>query len=351
MGEDIQILIAKYIAGEANSDEAVEAEKWISELPENEAYYWETYNLWHLMLMGSDKELVNVNKAFTKILERKGYFSIIHKRRHRYRIVTAAAAAIIILVMAGYYLIKPNRLSENASLALQEVSVQANSKKRVLLPDSTIVWVNAESAIKWDNNFNVTNRNVYLEGEAYFDVAAGKKIPFIVKTARFTIRDIGTIFNIKSFSGSKTFETVVLEGQVSVQQNDAENRTTAQPILLKKNEVLKINNISKDSLVVNHTESQNTSGVEIKKIEKPDVYTAWKDDLLVFDGESFSDVAKKLETKFNITVEFDKAGLGDFKYSGSFSTQTELKSILDVIAETTPINYEIHGNNVIIKHK
>lgn len=351
MEESVQILIAKYITGEANADEIIMAEKWVDLSPENETYYWEIYHLWHILLAGSNKELVNVNKAFSQILERKKHLTIVHKRKRMYKIITAAAAAIILFMFIGNHLMEQSRISKMPSIALQEVSVQANSKKMVLLPDSTVVWINAESAIKWDNNFNINNRIVYLEGEAYFDVAASvHKIPFIVKTARFTIRDIGTIFNIKSFSGLKTFETVVIEGSVSVQENSPKTGAN-EPILLKKNEVLKINSLVTDSLTDKRVANPNMQLVEIKRIEKPDVYIAWKDDLLVFDGASFADVAGKLEKRFNIHIEFDKTRLGDFKYSGSFSNQTALESILDVIAETTPINYEMHGTNIIIRHK
>jgi len=295
---------------------------------------------------------VDADAAFEKVLATQLDYSTVNRRKKIVQIIVSIAASIIILVFLTLWLTEKNKNHAADTVAvLQEVAVPANSKRKLLLPDSTLIWLNEATTLKWDKDFNSTNRTVYLEGEAYFEIAPSKKqLPFIVRTSQFTIRDIGTSFNIKSHSADSLFEAVVLEGIVSVKGNiSVDNKITE--VRLLKDDVLKVRNGKVNMAEPSKQTAANKPTVTIGKIIHPDIYIGWKDDMLVFDDESFSAVIRKLENHFKINVAFDETSLAAFRYSGSFSASADIENVLDVIKETTPIVYEKNEDGISIKYK
>lgn len=352
MDERITALLAKYLAGETSSREKKEAEAWILQSKENEEAFIEFCEAWHAALLASETRMVDADAAFEKVLATQLDYSAFNRRKKIVQIMVSIAASLTILVFLTLWLIEKNKNHPADSVAvLQEVAVPANSKKKLILPDSTLIWLNEATTLKWDKEFNHTNRTVYLEGEAYFEIAASKKqLPFIVRTSQFTIRDIGTSFNIKSHSADSLFEAVVLEGIVSVKGNiSADNKITELRLL--KDDVLKVRNGKINIAEPSKQAVANKPTVIISKIMQPDIYIGWKDDMLVFDDESFSAVVKKLEDRFKVNIAFDEVSLAAFRYSGSFNQTADLENVLDVIKETTPIVYEKNEDGISIKYK
>lgn len=350
MEEQLRNLLAKYVSGEASSSERQEVEEWIASSSENEEAYAEMYHSWHLSLTASDKELVDTNAAYNKLVQNRGTIVAAHKTIRIYRLIAMAAASVLLISLVGFWLLRPGKKENTHVAILQEVNVPADVKKKIVLPDSTLIWLNAGTALKWGKDFNSKDRTVYLEGEAFFQVAANRKgIPFIVKTSRYTIRDIGTSFNVKSRTGDSTFETVVIEGKISVEGNFSKGNKMSE-ILLSKNDVLKIKNPVAGEEIIK-AQPEKTPGIVISKIEKPDIYIGWKDDMLVFDGDSFPVIIKKLEHKYGVVIDLDETGLTDYQYSGSFSSSTDIKNVLSVLEETTPITCQFQGDKILIKRK
>jgi len=351
MDEQIQVLLSKYIASEASPAERAVVENWIAESPANEAAYIEMYDLWHTALSAADASLVDTNEAYSRLQSmQQDQYSRAPKSKV-FRMVALIAASLAAIVMVSIWLFGNAQKEQATATALQEVTVPVNTKKKIVLPDSTLIWLNAETSLKWDNDFNNKNRTVYLEGEAYFEIAPGKKeLPFIVKTSQYTIRDIGTSFNVKAHTAASTFETVVIEGIVSVKGNFSKDNSITEVTLLK-NDVLKVRN-NKVKQVTDTLTVSVKPVVEFSKIKKQEIYTGWKDDMLVFDDEYFTDVVKTLEKKYSVQIEFDAASLAEKRYSGSFNAGTDIVNVLDVIVEVTPgMEYKKTGNRIVIKLK
>lgn len=352
MNEQINILLAKYIAGEATAAECTEAKAWIAQSENNEAVYIEMYDAWHASLALAGDKLVDADAAYYRFESVQTDINSIPASRKLHRMM-AAAAAIAVIALAATWLLQKNNQEQPSVAALQEVNVPVNSKKKILLPDSTLIWLNAETSLKWDKDFNKKNRTVYLEGEAYFEVAPAKNgLPFIVKTTQYTIRDIGTSFNVKSHTAAATFETVVIEGIVSIKGNFSKENNKITEVRLLKNDVLKINSIKGRSATDTVTATFAKPVVEIAKIKKPEVYIGWKDGMLVFDDELFPDMMKKLETRYGVHIKFDGAKLVEQRYSGSFNAEMDIENVLKIIGEvTTGMEYERSGDNIVIRLK
>lgn len=350
MNEEINILLAKYIAGEASAAESREVKAWIAASAENEAAYIELYDTWHGAL-SAGKNLVDTEAAYSRFEATQDKHATIPAFRSSHRMMMAAAACMALLLLAGtwWWSQKP---AEQRVTALQEVNVPLNNKKKLLLPDSTLIWLNAETSLKWDNDFNKKNRTVYLEGEAYFEVAPAKNgIPFIVKTSQYTIRDIGTSFNVKAHTAAATFETVVIEGIVSVKGKFSKDNSITE-VRLVKNDVLKVKNSRAKNTADTLTATSAKPVIEIFTFKKPEVYTGWKDDMLVFDDELFPAMVKKLEATYKVHIRFDAARLSEQRYSGSFNAGMDIDNVLKIIGEVTSgMEYERAGDSIVIRVK
>ncbi len=353
MNSDIKLLVVKYITGQASEEEADWLRAWIKESPENEAYFAELYETWHNALIS--RHQIDTDKAYSEFLDRTGQIAEPAERtgtgiRQIWSRI-AAAAAIVICFSAGlYYFTGPAGHEREFTV----VNVTKGTRKQFVLPDGSKVWVNAGSSLKYEKDFGQTSRTVYLNGEAYFDIAPGdKKVPFMVKTKDFVIRDIGTVFNIKAYSEIPVFEATVLEGEVSVEGKFSQETKSAK-VFLKRKQVLKVD--------IEHLSMSNAAGplskptykadvpVQIQQLnpEEEDQYIGWKDGLLAFHDSSFGQIAQDIERRYNVRVIFENEDLKDFKYSGSFRSVNDVTTVLNIIKKTTPINYSIRGREILI---
>ncbi len=348
MQEEVKdILLIKYITGEALPDECELITNWIAEKQENELYFVELKSAWHQLQFNDDFDSLDVDKAYRLLVQKKSIpaRSVIPDFLQKFKV---AAVIISFLSVAAllYFIIGTKKESKTAFS--QQIIVPKGDKKKILLNDGTVVWLNSASVLHVDNDFGKKNRNVYLEGEGYFEVVHKEDMVFTITTKNYTIRDIGTSFNVISYPSESIFETAVIDGKVSVEGRFKENKLST--IYLSKNGVLKVKNsfpeISRKELAENRLPQ-----VVVKNSPAIENYIVWKDDMLVFDDDIFSDIALKLERKYNVVIVIKGETLGNYHYSGSFNKVGSIDKVLDIIKETTPISYKINADTVTIQHK
>ncbi|MEO8416014.1 MAG: FecR family protein [Ginsengibacter sp.] len=342
------ILLTKYIVEEANDDEKKLIVKWISEDASHETLYVELKAAWHQSNYYENSNRIDVDRAYNlfrgKISKpkRKGFVLQFSKLR--------VAAFIALLLSAGaltlFILQKKNN---NTPVFSQEIMVLKGHQKKIILNDGTTVWLNSASMLKVDDNYGKKNRNVYLEGEGYFEVVHHKNMVFTITTKDYTVRDIGTKFNIKAYIADSIFETAVMDGKISVEGRFAGNDKVST-IFLAKDAVLN----------VRHPLHQNAAGtssvirppiVVVKNSPNIHTYNYWKDDMLVFDNLSFKDIAVQLERKYNVVIVINDDSLNNYHFSGSFNKVPDIENVLNIIQETTPISYQQTGDTVRIDLK
>lgn len=237
--------------------------------------------------------------------------------------------------------------------ATNEISVPYGSKSRVVLPDGTIVNLNSGSKIKYASNFE-TNRNVYMEGEAFFTVKKDTKHPFSVQTSKITIRVLGTVFNVKSYPEENTIETTLVSGSVQILEKDNITKGNLKEIaLLKPNQKAVFyknapESKEKDQISQNTSDTiQLNSYLTIEEGIKTNLYTAWKDNQLVFNNEKFEDIIPKLERWYNVVIDNQYRELNDSRLTGKFDEEPIDQAIkaLQIIAQ---FHYTINKNKIII---
>jgi ferric-dicitrate binding protein FerR (iron transport regulator) len=344
--EEIKLLLVKYITREADEKEVEQVREWVSAHPENEQYFAQLYETWQNMLY-LKPEVVNQEKAYDK-------FSLVlipkETKYVRLKIWSKVAATVALFGVLTVLLL--NHYSQNVR-SVKQVLANNGGIKKIVLSDGTLVWLNAGSKLNYNTDFNKTNRTVYLEGEAFFEISPGKKtIPFLVNTKNYTVRDIGTKFNLKAYPGDSFFETTVVKGEVSVEGNIDNNTREMSRIYVKPQQVLRIYYPQAEKYAVKQDDKElkNLNEIQVLQVDsaKMNRYDGWKDDLLVFDGNTLDEISKVLERRYNVKIVMDDAGLQSIRYSGSFKGVASIDKVLELIKGNTAINYSITGNTVNI---
>lgn len=348
MEENELILLTKYIVGEASDDEKKIIVHWISEDPSHEAFYVELNAAWHQSNFYANAGGIDVDKAFNLFRER------IYKPKRKGFILQfsklSVAASLAVLISIGVLILYVVEKKNNtAPVFSQQIIVPKGHKEKIMLNDGTIVWLNAGSVLKVDNNYGKKNRFVYLEGEGYFEVVHHEDMVFTITTKEYTIRDIGTKFNIKSYTADSIFETAVMDGKISIEGRfSGDNKVST--IFLEKNAVLKVAHpLRKDTSAASPVNALPV--VALKNSPNVDSYNYWKDDMLVFDNLSFKNIALQLERKYNVVILIGDDSLNNYHFSGSFNKVPNIENVLKIIQETTPISYQLNGDTVRIEIK
>lgn len=211
-------------------------------------------------------------------------------RRIQFRRWFMAASVVLALGTGWLFYVKWNNVLDIVSpVQLTEMQVPAGKLSKITLADGTKVTLNAGSKLKYPNLFRGDLREVYLEGEGYFQVTPRPEQPFIVRTEKLHVKVLGTSFNIRSYRQDARMEVSVVSGKVHVDAND---KGTGQSVLLRPQE--------KASYTV-------TTGFLEKGICESTDEIAWQDGVLNFRNNTMKEVVRVLERKFDIIIRLDNA--------------------------------------------
>jgi transmembrane sensor len=249
-----------------------------------------------------------------------------------------------------------NQVSSNLVKAVElpnEIVTKNASKTKIVLPDGSVVWLNADTKLWYYKSFGNTLREVYLNGEAFFDVTKNPAKPFVIHTKLLDIRVLGTQFNVRSYPNDKTIETSLVRGLVQVTLHSRPD----EKYFLKPNEKLVVLNTA-DSLNVQKqvpTISKNLDDniVAIKNLtplqsnDSIKIETAWTKNRLCFTDENFEEVAHQLERWYDVQIVFKNNKYKDIRLNGSFVNET-LTQALDALKFSTNFHYDIKDKTVTI---
>lgn len=233
----------------------------------------------------------------------------------RYAAFLAVPLLLTSLVLGYMYFQKPELAEKYA-----EVTAATGSVIRYELPDHSVVWLNSGGTLRYPTVFRSDNRNVELNGEAYFEVEADNERPFYVNTRHgLTVYVYGTRFNVTAYEDDSNIETVLEKGKVNVISPD--RKTIMQ---LAPGEQLLYNKQSQ-KLIKN----------------KVDIYekVAWKDGKLIFRNASLDDIFKRLSRHFNVDIQFNNKSGKEYKYRATFRNET-LPQILDYLARSAALKWK-----------
>ncbi len=202
----------------------------------------------------------------------------------------------------------------------------------ILLSDGTRVFINAESQFIYPDAFNSNNRETYLVGEAFFEVAHNKEHPFFVKTSSVDVQVLGTKFNVCAYPGDSIVETFLVEGKVRVVEN--------KKLITKKEETIK----PKQSAIFDKEKDL----FKVEDITNPE-YVTWYKGYLNFSSTKLSSIVSKLERYYNVNIEVKDSTLGNKLISGKLILQDESEeTVIKVLANAASLNAIKENTNTYI---
>ena len=212
-----------------------------------------------------------------------------------------------------------------------------NQKNSIMVPygstcnfrlnDGTVVQLNSGSILEFPSDFTGETREVTLSGEAYFDVTHDSEKPFIVKTERFSVRVLGTSFNVSCYNDEKSAKVSLAKGSVKVFGLNGEVYATLEP---------------DQQMCLNQDGT-----VEILSVNTP-MITSWKDGVFIFDNESIEEIAKKLEKFYNINIVIKDESIRSLHYYAYFKRYQNPTDVFDILRMTKEIDYSVENNILTI---
>lgn len=254
--------------------------------------------------------------------------------------------AAILLLMAGGFFAYEKWQPFQDHLAANEIVTKKGNKSNIKLQDGTQVSMNSDSRLSYASDFGSRIREVKLEGEAFFDVTHDATKPFIIHAGNINIRVLGTAFNVKNYPQDGTVETSLIRGRIEVTFNDRPN----EKIILHPGEKLVIKNQS--AAIAKQSEGMPESKIELNSVnllqDSVVAETAWLKNRIVFNNESFENIAHQLERKFDMDFVFRNTNLKGDTYTGDYEKES-LEKILEHMSLSKHFSYKIEDKKVIIE--
>jgi len=339
---------------------------------EEDIFYWEEY----ISDYPSQKEVIEEakkivlglrvmlghkyggNKITPDIAEEKikSFSKIFFLKRISRFAAAAAAVFVVVLISKKIFSVSYNAADKSTNqVAANKLSQNVFSfktangeKKTIILSDSTKISLNVASELRVDKGFGKENRNVYLTGEALFDVTHNESLPFVVHTDKYKVKDLGTVFDVKVYPGDKQSETSLIRGKVEIQFANSTRK-----IFLSPNQKAVVNN--RDNSTANekqtsvHLLNTQVALVPLSYDQKDSavIETAWTQNKLEIVNENFYELKEKLERWFNVKISIKDEAVGKYPFTATFEKEN-IQEVLQALQYAYHFNYKIENNEINI---
>ena len=311
MNKDI---LYKFFEGNASFEEEAAVKQWMEESAENRLAFLKERKLFDAMLLLGNEEIIkNGKKRFSINLS-------------SLRTELIKIAAVVAITLGGSYFYYQSSL-EKELMAMQTITVPAGQRINITLVDGTNVWLNARTSLSYPVKFGKNNRQVVLDGEAYFDVTKDKSKPFIVQTDNYNVEVLGTQFDVNAYSETGEFETTLMSGSVKV----ASASDSTQKITLKPNNKVFLQD----------------GKLHVTAVDDYNPYR-WKEGLICFKNETFTSIMKDFEKYYGLTIQVKNKNVFKYVYTGKFRQTDGIDFALRVLQKDIKFTYQRDDENQII---
>lgn len=313
-------IIKKFLSGRFSVETEEKVQRWIMKEENAEEKEKASLEYWNELDTEADSktysalERVNLRTGYNK--EHLENIVLYHK------FVRIVAVVIPICLLAGgllYYI-----PSENEQI---EISTAYGEQKRLVLPDSSEVWLNAGSTITYPKTFTKENRVVTLDGEAYFSVRKDDAKPFIVETSQLSVKVLGTKFNVKAYANDANITTTLTSGKVEV------STQSRPPQTLNPNERL--------------TYDKLTSDIEISTVDTVDT-NSWVKGKIIFTNATAEEIFRTLERRYDTVIDHSTDFSASRRYTVKFLKDENLDEMLNILGDIIGFSYRQSENKIII---
>ena len=327
LSEDI---INKYLTGQCTEEELVEVNTWMKESEENARQLFRMEEIYHLGKFNQYADGQRMARAekqlYRKLDEEKGKQNKI-LRMHRWMRYAAAIAVILVIGGGAGYWFYQSGTDQQMMVAVANEGIV----KEVVLPDGTKVWLNNSAILKYPREFSEKERNVHLEGEAYFEVTKNRHKPFTIQSDAMRVRVLGTRFNFKCDKRCRIAEATLIEGEIEVKGNKEEGQIILAPGQRAEN-------------------IKNNGRLTVKQVDAK-MDAVWHDNLIPFQKADIFTITKALERFYDVKIILSPDIQSNKTYSGVLKRKSDIESVLKSLQNSIPIDYKIVGSNIFISPK
>ena len=324
LNEDI---IIRYLENRCSEEDFVLINEWMKESDENAGELFRMEEIYQLGKFPFEEEnlVVRAERRLGRRLKRENQKKQeVFKLRSVLRYAAAIVGVMVLAAGLAYWF-------RNKAEELVVASAAHGQVREMLLPDGTKVWLNQSSVLKYPRAFEGKERHVYLDGEAYFEVARNHEKPFMVKSPAMDVRVLGTSFNIKCRPDNSFAETTLIEGEVEVKDKSDKGRITLLP---------------GQKAVLNRV----TGRMQVKQVD-PKMEIVWHNDLIPFEKSSIFQIAAALERFYGVKIILSPDVDSTNTYSGVLKKKDNIESVLNSLRNSIsiPFNYKkVDDNNIFI---
>ncbi len=376
--ERFWLLTSLELSGEISPEERAELEQFLADQPAWRLRFNQLQSAWQQRPSASDTRSLSFNKHLQRLSNHLSEDTLQYESadvqvqpespaaeevtvspapvRRLYKRMAWVAGIAASLVL-GWFFLGPLLFGKDklAPAAQNTISTKRGSKSKVQLPDGTQVWLNADSRITYNENFQGSLREVQLSGEAYFDVVRDEERPFVIHTNVVDIKVLGTAFNVRSYADEKNTETSLVRGSVEVTlRNHPEKKFT-----LKPNDKLIINNEQAGPTVASvKKDIERTTSKQIVltwgKINYPSkadtvaTEAMWTRNKLAFDKESLEEIALKIERWYDVKVMIADEEMKKTEFSIIIEDES-LQQVMEALRVAGKFHYSINKKEVTIR--
>ena len=310
--------IIRYLAGETTPDEVQKLLLWRNESEENQTQFEQVKTIWENIEKTSIDRNVQIEKEW---------------RVHKDTYLVAEKSKVFVLrtflkYAAGLFLLIGLSIGGWLYFSGNTIKTELAASNELILPDGSMVTLNAHSKLTYNESFGVKNRTVHLQGEAFFDVKKDANSPFIIKTQSADIKVIGTSFNVKAYPNMNKVAVTVAEGRVMLYEKDKESN---QIIIGKGEEAI----------------FDKQQGTFLSNINTDLNYNSWKTKLIVFENDSLPYILSTLSEVYHVEFVIINSKLNQCTLTTSFDNN-DLGTVLKILKSTLSVDIEEQDEKIII---
>ena len=355
-------LLSRKLSGEATPGEEEELQLLLKDNPDDQYFTDILLSYWNSHPDTTDADHNTADQHFAHILELAGEDTIPSENKRKTTVISlikklSIAAVSIGIIATAVWWFTQSSTTAVAAAQKNEIVAAKGARSSIELPDGSHVWLNSDSKLIYDAKFNDSIREVTLEGEAYFNVVKNAGRPFIVHTSGIDVQVLGTAFNVKSYPQERTIEATLIHGSIQV-LNKKEPKSPK--VILRPHEKLVFNKEQHAFAAGGQQEQEKapaakTSDMSISALPKniPDtslIETSWVYNKLLFDGDTFRELAVKMERWFNVKISFKDEKVANYRLRGVFENEN-IEEALQALKTIVSFNYKLTNNEIQISKK
>ena len=326
--DNFLLLVTKVLSGNASPQEEVLLQDTLATRPELLPLYEQYKRYWEQQTVNQS---INVEKALSATWQKIHQAAAAPaetpvRRLPSWKRMAVAAAVLGIVVTAAWLFFHTRR---QPAIEWVETYNPKGIRSSIVLPDGSKVWLAADSRLKYPRQFALNRRDLYLEGEAFFEVVRNPQKPFVVQLEKGAVQVLGTSFDIRAYKKQPEITTSVATGKVAFIPGHIDNRDT---VFLTPNKKSVYNVLS------GKTEVKETDAMADR---------AWIDGVLLFDAVTLAEIALTLERYYGKTVVFRDERLKGFRYTGKFANSSPAE-ILHYLSKTKAFTYTVSDSLISI---